>query len=45
MGYTETKGHPSLRKENINLYKEISSEDIIVLAPEEGIFISIECYS
>ena len=40
LGYTETKGHPLLRKEISNLYKEISSEDIIVLAPEEGIFIA-----
>ena len=41
LGYTETKGHPLLRKEISNLYKEISSEDIIVLAPEEGIFIAL----
>jgi aspartate/methionine/tyrosine aminotransferase len=41
LGYTETKGHPLLRKEISNLYKEINSEDIIVLAPEEGIFIAL----
>jgi aspartate/methionine/tyrosine aminotransferase len=41
LGYTETKGHPLLRKEMSNLYKEIKSEDIIVLAPEEGIFIAL----
>jgi len=41
LGYTETKGHPLLRKEISSLYKEIRSEDIIVLAPEEGIFIAL----
>jgi aspartate/methionine/tyrosine aminotransferase len=40
LGYTETKGHTLLRKEISNLYKEIKSDDIIVLAPEEGIFIA-----
>jgi aspartate/methionine/tyrosine aminotransferase len=39
LGYTETKGNPLLRKEISNLYKKIKSEDIIVMAPEEGIFI------
>jgi aspartate/methionine/tyrosine aminotransferase len=41
LGYTETKGHPLLRKELSNLYKEIQSEDILVMAPEEGIFIAL----
>ena len=39
--YTETKGHPLLRESISNLYEEIKSEDIIVLAPEEGIFIAL----
>lgn len=41
LGYTESKGHPLLRNEISNLYKEIKSEDIVVLAPEEGIFIAL----
>ena len=41
LGYTETKGHFLLRKEMSSLYKEIKSDDIIVLAPEEGIFIAL----
>jgi DNA-binding transcriptional MocR family regulator len=41
LGYTETKGHPLLRREISNLYNDIKSEDIIVLGPEEGIFIAL----
>jgi aspartate/methionine/tyrosine aminotransferase len=41
LGYTETKGHPLLRKEISDLYKNIKTEDIIVMAPEEGIFIAM----
>jgi aspartate/methionine/tyrosine aminotransferase len=39
LGYTETTGHPLLRKEIASLYKHVSPSEIIVLAPEEGIFI------
>ncbi len=42
LGYTEAKGHPLLRKEISDLFKEIKSEDIIVLTPEEGIFITLK---
>lgn len=41
LSYTETKGHPLLRKEISKLYKEINSEDVIVLAPGEGIFVAL----
>lgn len=41
LGYTETKGHPLLRKEISNLYQNIKTDDILVLAPEEGIFITL----
>ncbi len=41
LGYTDTKGHPLLRREISNLYDDIKSEDIIVLSPEEGIFIAL----
>jgi len=40
-GYTETEGHPLLRKEIAYLYDQISSDDIIVVVPEEGIFIAL----
>jgi aspartate/methionine/tyrosine aminotransferase len=41
LGYTDTKGHPLLRNEISVLYNEIKTEDIIVMAPEEGIFITL----
>ena len=38
LGYTETLGHPLLRKEISKLYKSIDyNEHIITCAPEEGI--------
>ncbi|MFX0002863.1 MAG: aminotransferase class I/II-fold pyridoxal phosphate-dependent enzyme [Candidatus Hodarchaeota archaeon] len=40
LGYTETFGHPILRKEIANLYEEIEKENIIVFTgAEEGIFV------
>jgi aspartate/methionine/tyrosine aminotransferase len=42
LGYTETKGSPSLRKEISKFYNNTSPDDLIVLAgAEEGIFISM----
>lgn len=39
LGYTESRGHPLLLKEIAGLYKDITPENIVVLCPEEGIFI------
>jgi aspartate/methionine/tyrosine aminotransferase len=41
LGYTETRGHPLLREEIASLYANISPDDICVLSPEEGIFITL----
>jgi len=41
LGYTESQGHPTLREEISKLYQTISPEDVMVLAPEEGIFIAM----
>jgi aspartate/methionine/tyrosine aminotransferase len=41
LGYTETRGHPLLRKEIAKLYTKISPDNICVLSPEEGIFIAL----
>jgi len=41
LGYTESNGHPLLRQEITKLYHHLTSDDIIVLAPEEGIFIAL----
>jgi aspartate/methionine/tyrosine aminotransferase len=40
LGYTETDGHPELRREIANLYQGITADDILVFAgAEEAIFI------
>ena len=41
LGYTESKGDPVFRKEISKLYTSISPEEVLVLVPEEGIFISM----
>lgn len=43
MGYTESQGHPLLREEIAELYETITSADTIVAAPEEAIFIAMNC--
>ena len=39
LGYTETLGHPMLRQAIAEIYNGIHMEDIIVVVPEEGIFL------
>jgi len=41
LGYTESLGLPLLRQEIAKLYQEITSDNILVVAPEEGIFITM----
>ncbi|MGM0421259.1 MAG: aminotransferase class I/II-fold pyridoxal phosphate-dependent enzyme [Bacillota bacterium] len=41
LGYTETRGHPLLREEIAKLYEGVSAQDIVVAAPAEGIFLSL----
>lgn len=41
LGYTESAGHPLLRAEIARLYSDIPPEQVLVLAPEEGIFIAM----
>ncbi|MEP2668012.1 MAG: aminotransferase class I/II-fold pyridoxal phosphate-dependent enzyme [Cyclobacteriaceae bacterium] len=41
LGYTESKGDPEFRNEISKLYSSISSDDVLVLVPEEGIFIAM----
>ena len=41
LGYTETMGHPMLREAISEIYNGIHTEDIIVVVPEEGIFLLI----
>jgi len=39
LGYTESPGHPLLRKAIADLYKGLDVEDTLVATPEEGIFL------
>ena len=39
LGYTETPGHPLLRQSIADQYEGISIQDVMVMAPEEGIFL------
>ncbi len=39
LGYTETSGHPLLREAIADMYDNIDPADILVTAPEEGIFL------
>ena len=39
LGYTESQGHPTLREEIAHLYDHIAPSNVLVVTPEEGIFI------
>ncbi len=39
LGYTESAGHPLLREEIAKEYQRVMADDVLVLVPEEGIFL------
>lgn len=41
LGYTDTTGHPLLRRAAAACYHGLSADDIRIVAPEEGIFIAM----
>ncbi|HZD44059.1 MAG TPA: aminotransferase class I/II-fold pyridoxal phosphate-dependent enzyme, partial [Methanomicrobiales archaeon] len=41
LGYTESLGLPQLREEIARLYMDVSPDEVIVTAPEEGIFVTM----
>lgn len=41
LGYPENQGHPLLRQEISKLYRKIEPENILIVVPEEGIFITM----
>ncbi len=43
LGYTESQGAPWLRREIASLYQGVQPENILVLAPEEGILAVMNC--
>jgi hypothetical protein len=40
LGYTESDGHPALRKEIAGLYESVRPEEVLVLVPQEAIQIA-----
>lgn len=42
LGYTESPGHPLLRAEVAGLYDHIRSDNVVIAAPEEAIFITMQ---
>jgi aspartate/methionine/tyrosine aminotransferase len=42
LGYTDSSGHPLLRKTIAGMYDKMNPEQILVLAPEEGIYITMQ---
>lgn len=41
LSYTEPQGLPALRAEITKLYKTVTSDDLVVCAPEEGIYLTM----
>ena len=39
LGYTESQGHPELRGAVAEMYEGIEADDVLVVVPEEGIFL------
>ena len=42
LGYTDSSGHPALRESIADIYKGVAADDILVVTPEEGIFLSMQ---
>ena len=45
LGYTESMGHPKLRQAIAEIYQDFSVDDILVVVPEEGIFLLMEIFN
>ena len=43
LGYTESGGHPLLKDEIAKMYQGITSDDILTVVPEEGIYLALNC--
>jgi aspartate/methionine/tyrosine aminotransferase len=42
LGYTDSSGHPVLREAIADIYKSVAAGDILVVTPEEGIFLAMQ---
>lgn len=43
LGYTESAGLPQLRAEVADQYRGVSADQVLIAAPEEGIFLAMNC--
>jgi len=41
LGYTESQGHPLLLREIASMYQGVEPQQVLVVTPEEGIYIAI----
>lgn len=41
LGYTESQGHPLLRREIAALYRDVGQDEVLEVVPEEGIFLAM----
>jgi aspartate/methionine/tyrosine aminotransferase len=41
LGYTESWGHPRLREQIARIYEQVSSNGVLTVVPEEGIFLTM----
>jgi len=41
LGYTESQGHPLLRREIAALYRGVDADEVLEVVPEEGIFLAM----
>jgi aspartate/methionine/tyrosine aminotransferase len=44
LGYTESQGLPALRAEVAQLYQTLTPDQVLILTPEEGIFIAMHAW-
>ncbi|KAL3888130.1 hypothetical protein ACJMK2_000510 [Sinanodonta woodiana] len=44
LGYTESKGHPLLRKEVAKMHDGIGEDDVMIITPQEGIFLAMKSF-
>ena len=42
LGYTDSSGHPLLREAIADIYSGVVADDILVVTPEEGIFLAMQ---
>lgn len=41
LGYTESQGHPLVREEIAGMYHHLSARDVLLVVPEEGIYLAM----